>query len=550
MERAQRAPSIRCHDGRPRYKRVRVTQTLHHWHLAVCLLSSLLMVGATARRCDAVGGVLVVNTEDEALQQPVAARMELYRAGGKPQIVRHVVPAGRGFVLNESIELALPDGPYQFRLTRGPEYRVIEGNFTLERTSQDERTVKLPRMVDMKSEGWISCDMAVPPKTADLRLRMIAEDLHFANGVGDQSDSTPAALMPANLAPYKPLWTVHHSVASPDSDLLFCPTAGSSDAIVARAGEISAQMIDRVGADDSVRIAVVNPFAWSLPVWLASGQVDGFFVLGDWLREDRRVEKIADGRPPGTIGFDGPRGPGRYAESIYWNLLEAGFRLAPLAGTGVKPGQTSATTIGYNRVYVTGGLSQDVESSPEPRRGAALLRSAADCLAAAWAGQSTVSNGPMLRPALGGYPPGHVFRAAPGETLHLDMQLNLSVRDEVDYLEIMHNGRVFHSARLDEFAAAGGRLPEMKIDNSGWVTVRVVTQHEDHFRLATSAPWYFEFKGAPRISRNAVVFFGTWLNDCEARLRALPAEELAKHVPYVVAARKFWTGRLSEATVD
>lgn len=506
------------------------------------------MIGFACENCSAAGGVFVVTTEDETRSQPVASRMELYRADGKPQIVRNVVGAGRGVVVSESIELALPDGQYQFRFTRGPEYRIIQGNFTLERTSDDARTVTLPRMVDMKGEGWLSCDMAVPPATDNLRLRMMAEDLHFAAVVDAETSPSFPAAVPKNISPYQPLLTVDQVTADHDGDVLFYPDIDSSldrkPLLSSLAGETTGQMIQRVSEDENIRTAVANPFAWELPLWLASEKIDGIFLLGDWLREDKRVEQIKDGRPANRIGFDGPRGPGRYAEFVYWNLLEAGLRIAPVAGTGVNRGQGATAPIGYNRVYATADKGDEESSSRKP------LVDANELLQAIWSGQSVVTNGPMLRPSLDGYPPGHTFTASSGETLHLAMALDLSVRDEVDYLEIIHNGRSFHSARLDEFAKAGGMLPEMVIQESGWVMVRVVTAHEDHYRFATSAPWFIEFESKPRISREAVNFFGKWLTDAEQRLRLLPANEVAKHVPAVTTARRFWTQRLKDATTD
>ena len=59
--------------------------------------------------------------------------------------------------------------------------------------------------------------------------------------------------------------------------------------------------------------------------------------------------------------------------------------------------------------------------------------------------------------------------------------------------------KVHYSARLDEFAKAGGMLPPVNAKESGWVTIRVVTLYEDHFRAAMSAPWYIEFEGQPRV---------------------------------------------------
>ncbi|MAI32729.1 MAG: hypothetical protein CMM07_13780, partial [Rhodopirellula sp.] len=165
---------------------------------------------------------------------------------------------------------------------------------------------------------------------------------------------------------------------------------------------------------------------------------------------------------------------------------------------------------------------------------------------AAWNGQSVATNGPLLRPMLGGELPGHVFKARPGETLVLQAELQLAVRDPVEYLEVIHNGTVHYSARLDEFAKAGGILPPVNARESGWVTIRVVTLYEDHFRAAMSAPWYIEFEGQPRVTKKSVEFFRRWLADYEERLKRLPAAELQRHVPFVRAARNFWTRKAEQ----
>ena len=294
---------------------------------------------------------------------------------------------------------------------------------------------------------------------------------------------------------------------------------------------------------DEVKIAIENPFAWQVPVWLASGQVDGFFILGDWLRLDRKVLTIADGRGPQGVSLGGDQALGRWAEKIYWNLLDAGFRIPPLAGSGDRGRQTP---VGYNRLYV-GKPSQRYNGGPPE---AVRVVSEVEWWNAAWKGQSVATNGPLLRPMLGGQLPGYVFKARPGETLELQAELQLAVRDPVEYLEVIHNGKVHYSARLDEFAKAGRMLPPVNAKESGWVTIRVVTLYEDHFRAAMSAPWYIEFEGQPRITRESVEFFRQWLSDYEERLKRLPPQELQRYVPYVRAARKFWSQKAEEATTD
>jgi hypothetical protein len=458
-----------------------------------------------AARAD--GGKLTLVTRDEAAGSGVPARLELRAEKGRPPTIRKAQRSGEGVVIDREIELSLREGNYRFRVLRGPEYRVVEGNFEVQPGATDTRIVDLVRMVDMRSEGFLSGDLAWPG-TLDEKLPtlMAAEDLHVAAVVAETS--SPADAKDSRTK------SVGQTVV-PDGDWLTYPGSDPQS--------------------DS-RLAVANPFAWELPIWLATKRIDGFFVLGDWLRDGPAIEKFREGRPPAEIGFTGNDGPGRYAETVYWRMLEAGFRIPPLAGTITNGGDH---VIGYNRVYGIGpslGTQDDRRAEPITDEGAFYR--------AVWEGRSVVTNGPLLRPTLGGYAPGHVFQASPGEALKLMPELHLAVRDPVDYLEVIHNGKRVHSVRLDEYAKAGGTIPELTFRESGWVMIHVVTQHEGHFRAALSAPWYIEFAGAPRVSREAVEFFRQWLSDCEQKLKQLPSDRLTPYIEPVRAARAFWEQKL------
>ena len=531
--------------------------------LVLCTGMLWLTVAMTGslRDTHAAGGSLTVSVRDEADESPVITRMVVQRADapGRRVTVRRTVPAGVGVVLDRSAELSLPDGQYRFSMIRGPEYRIITGNFALERTSLDDHSVALPRMVEMIQEGWTSGDCCVPPSPYSLPLRMASEDLHLATVLG-HVDAKPIAGRRDDEPPKNdPSW-INENATHNDGVVFYLPElqplaereAGDKTTVQAEAGIatenetkslIPVEKMVQLGMQDEVKIAIENPFAWQVPVWLASGQVDGFFILGDWLRLDRKVLTIADGRGPQGVSLGGDQALGRWAEKIYWNLLDAGFRIPPLAGSGDRGRQTP---VGYNRLYV-GKPSQRYNGGP-PK--AVRVVSEVEWWNAAWKGQSVATNGPLLRPMLGGQLPGYVFKARPGETLELQAELQLAVRDPVEYLEVIHNGKVHYSARLDEFAKAGGMLPPVNAKESGWVTIRVVTLYEDHFRAAMSAPWYIELEGQPRITRESVEFFRQWLSDYEERLKRLPPQELQRYVPYVRAARKFWSQKAEEATTD
>ena len=529
--------------------------------LGTGLLWLTVTMAASLRDAHAAGGSLTVSVRDEADESPVITRMLVQRADapGRRVTVRKTVPAGVGVVLDRSAELSLPDGQYRFSMIRGPEYRIITGNFALERTSLDDHSVALPRMVNMLQEGWTSGDCCVPASPYSLPLRMAAEDLHLARVLG-HVDAKPIAGRRDDEPPENdPCW-INENATHQDGVVFYLPdtqppvelqpdakTAVHADAGIAKEKEanslIPVEKIVELGGQDEVKIAIENPFAWQVPVWLASGQVDGFFILGDWLRLDRKVLSITDGRGPQGVSLGGNQALGRWAEKIYWNLLDAGFRIPPLAGSGDRGRQTP---VGYNRLYV-GKPSQRYRGGL-PKANA--VASEAEWWNAAWNGHSVATNGPLLRPMLDGQLPGYVFTARPGEVLELQAELQLAVRDPVDYLEVIHNGKVHYSARLDEFAKAGGMLPPINANESGWVTIRVVTLYEDHFRAAMSAPWYIEFEGRPRITRGSVDFFRKWLGDYEERLKRLPPQELQRYVPYVRAARKFWSQKAENATAN
>lgn len=581
----------------------------------------------------AAGGDFNLTVIDEATGRPTIARVEITRqtSAETPLVRRRVnlprrmpktVTTGRGFVIDGDVDLVLPDGSYQFRITRGLEYRLLTGHFSIERTSQDARRLMLPKILDLRKHGWTSGDCLLDQSGAtaavdSLPMRMAAADLNFIAvcppGPGKRSEAgravekpVPGRTLPKRLGAPDQRTVDSAGAEGPDAarppDWTHLPLwidprvraggglafyGAGDDAFTQAFVDADGETFDRPGTEDAaqdaansysetwraterlmavghraaaaaeaapIRVAVTDPFAWPLPVWLASGRVAGFFVLGDWLRLDRQVMSRPAGRAIDRAPGRSPMTLGREAEQIYWHLLDCGLPIVPLAGT---VDQADTTPLGYNRLYVA-GLVEERAGPEEGRRGygrgpapAAAVRSADQWWRAAWAGRSVATNGPLLRPTLQGYLPGHTFELEPGQTLSLTPELQLTVQDPVDYLEVIVNGRVHQSARLDEFAAAGGRLSPLVVDRPGWALIRVVTEYPDHFRAATSAPWFFTVGGRRRVSARSVEFFQQWLSEYEDRLKTLPPKKLERHVPLVRAARVFWK-RLAQqaATTD
>lgn len=500
------------------------------------------------------GGSFLLQVVDGESGEPVPVRIVLSRENGTRAPIRRAVDAGVGVVIDGEVELSLAPNTYRFEISRGPEYRVTSGSFTLDRDSEDSRTLELSRIADLASEGWVAGDVmaAVHPRHAGTLMASeslpvagllsrsdAAEPPVLAEGYFARSDlirggGEAAGLLAIGLTPEE------SGVKSGESS----PEAPSSDFLRTISRAASA-----VDPPRPPRWIIANPLAWDVPIWLSSGRIDGVVVLGDFLQLDQKQTTIPGSRVPTKLEFREPRGLGRWAEHVYWQMLEAGLHPVPAAASGAG---LVANPIGYNRVYVH--LGTPASGSPSGPAAARLPSgnwrgnwTGEDWWSGFWGGRTVVTNGPLLRPTLDGFPPGHRFEARAGETLELTPQLRLAIRDPVDYLDVIRNGQIVYHARLDEFAKAGGMIPALRFEQSGWVAIRVMTKYESHYRAAISAPWFVVFDGTPRISSRGVAFFNEWLAEREQMLREASPEMLKRHVPYVRAARQFWQQRAEAA---
>ena len=282
---------------------------------------------------------------------------------------------------------------------------------------------------------------------------------------------------------------------------------------------------------ERVHVDIEKPFWWDMPVWIASRKVDSIGIAHNHMQRDGVLDNEAWGKPRDKTFYPAPQGNGRWTQAIYYHLLNCGLRIPPSAGSasGVLP-----NPVGYNRVYV------HVEGDLTWEKWWAGLR----------AGRVVVTNGPMLRPLVNGERPGHVFTAYEGETVELDIGLQLAMREKVDYLEIVKDGEVVHEVRLDEWAKKNGELPPIKFDRSGWLIVRAVTNSPKTYRFAATGPYYVDIAGRPRISRKSAQFFVDWVAERTQRVKLEDETQRTAVLKYHRAARDFWEAILEKANAD
>ncbi len=440
------------------------------------------------------------------------------------------------FAVPGRIILQLRPGKYTFEMERGPEYKIRSGHFTITRGDADSHEVTMERFVDMKSEGWWSGDLHIHRPADEIEQLMQAEDLHVAPVITWWNERNAWA----KKAPPNPL-LVHfdknrwyHLMAGEDERgggaLLFfnlsapLPITGSQ-----REYPSSCDFLKLARQHPEVHVDIEKPFWWDMPLWIASGMVDSIGLCNNHLQRDGMLDNEAWGKPRDTISYPSPLGNGLWSQDIYYQLLNAGIRIPPSAGSasGVLP-----NPVGYNRVYVHCGESLDHAAWWENLR----------------AGQVVVTNGPLIRdPRANGELPGHIFRAEEGQSVELQATLNLSLRDKVEYMEVIKDGEIAHQVRLHEWAASSGRLPLVVFEQSGWMLIRAVTNNSKTFRFASTGPFYVQIGTERRVSRSACQFFLDWVYERARQLKLADDEQQESVMRYHRFARDYWQALLDSA---
>lgn len=477
----------------------------------------------------AADGELRLDVVDSSTKLPVPVRVELTNSRGRPIKLRNVGTASLGgyFYLSGSATLGLRRGDYLFHLDAGPEYRTQRGDFTINRYADDGKTVEMRRFANLTDEGWYAGDLDSERPARHLPIVAATENVHYVPSIAWRYDGKR--------------WKASHTTVSrevePDDAYGAGRTLGPTAALVELAGgslllvgdepwrqaplelpaDATSMQVIALADAAGLRLVAATPTAWELPLWIASGRLDVVSILTRQTEWKKALSKDPGGRPRDTGFYPGKQGLARWGMDVYFHLLNSGLRVAPVAGSGSG---ANDSPLGTNRVYVQLGQAF---SSPAWWEGVER-------------GTTVVTNGPLLRPSVGGEAPGATFYLEEGETDTFDIALNLATRTTVEYLEILKNGEVYEEVRLSDWASKGGRLPPVVFDNSGWFAVRAVTVDRDKYQFALTAPYYVESTSGPRISKRSTEFFLAWLDE----LQPLVGQSVSCTQQELDAARRFW----------
>jgi len=411
------------------------------------------------------GKPLVCRVVDAASGRATAARIRLVDAGGE-----EVVPIGHPETLSEKAQegdvriqrrrFAYVNGsfevdprrlPLRYQVIKGYEYTIAEGDLTAEQL-RGGATIPLSRWSRLAGRNWYSGDIHIhhiAPKTC--RLEMEAEDLNVANILSsdfteDQavfegrvnSNSGGDRLIYVNqefrnhhlghmcllnlkklIEPVKPAHPYQHPL-----HLDVC------DRVHAQGGYVSwAHFPSWPGAES--------------PLDVAMEKLDGLEIMS--VLEPREFplylkQVVTDAEPNSGL-------------HLWYRFLNCGFRLTATAGTDKM---TTWVTAGSNRVYAQ-------------LEGAFTYQSWIDALKA---GNTFVSNSPLLSLTVNGRPPGATLHLEAKKSKAIEIHAAVDSQLPCHRLEIVANGQVVAQATPSGARYHAELRLEHPLNQSSWIAAR------------------------------------------------------------------------------
>jgi hypothetical protein len=505
---------------------------------APALLFAVALLTAIPNRIEAANdGQLALTVVDRATGKPIACRMHLKNAAGRPRLPKKVPAWDDHFVVPGQIVLKLPTGNYTFEFERGPEYKIVTGHFTIANFADDSKQVEMVRGADMAAEGWWSGDLDVRRPVKEIELLMQAEDLHVVPLVtwgNDHNSWTSGGLPKDPLVRFDEnrfCYLLGAQHVRPGGTLYYFNLS-----TLLKLGPPTAEfppilnVLEKVRAQPGVWVEASKPFWWDVPMLVALGQLDSIQVAHNHLGRTKSIPNEADGKPRDAKRFPGMLGNALWSQQIYFHLLNCGLRIPPTAGSGSG---VTTNPVGYNRVYV------HVEDELTYEKWWENLR----------AGRVMLTNGPLLRPTVRGELPGHVFQIEKGKAEEFELGLTLSIREPVTYLEIIKNGHVVQEIRFEDYRQSG-KLPKIRFDSSGWFLLRVVGEQSKTYRFGMTGPYFVEAGYGPRISKSSAQFFLDWVIERARRIQIDDSQQRREVLELHRKARDFWQDLVKKANAE
>lgn len=435
-------------------------------------------------RTPAAFGRVRLNITDARTGRAVPARVGLYDETGRMPLpsdqavpvrrftdrIRRVwlnrrtfwpVESREAFYVGGSYEARVPSGSYDVVVSRGPEYRLHHQRVAIAPGEVTQVRVPLNRYDDLPAKGWFSGESHLHlqrDQVADREAwtQVAAEDLHIAHLLE----------MGNIMGTYfkQPAWGTQGRY---ERDGVALVSGQEDPRTVARGHTIHWNVKAHAHFERGVFFQYHRVFERTR----RGGAITGYAHHGE-LFNGRRG--LALDVPFGLVDFIEVLQGGRIATETWYDLLNLGFKVLPVAGADWP--YFGPTLPGVERTYVKVDGPFSIDS----------------WLAGFRRGRAYVTNGPFLELTVNGQPMGAELRVPRGAKLEIDATAHLNPDvDALDRLELVVLGDVARQ----EPARGQDRVrltTTLTADRSLWLAVRAYGSHQEaqFTTVAHSAPIY------------------------------------------------------------
>jgi TolB protein len=441
-----------------------------------------------------------------------------------------------------TLHIAVPVGPLKIEVMKGFAYQVATLPVQAHQPWFQETVVQLTRLDwhSPQNVQWISGDLHVHMNyggvyrnsPANLLEQAASEDLGVVNnlivnkeqrfpdlgysGAGLDRASYADVLLIHGQEFHTSYWG-HRGLLNIADHILLPGYAGYPNTAAASLYPMNADVYDMAHAHGAL-VGAVHPFD-EIP--------DPFAAPAPKITDELPID-VALGKLDylEIVGFSDHRS----TAAVWYRLLNLGFRVPAGAGTDAMANFASLRgPVGMNRVFarVPGGLLDEKM-----------------WLDALKKGRTFATNGPLLEFSLGEQQIGDEL-ALPQQQEAVRFTAKLRSIVPVDHLEVVCNGHVAATLKLDagrSSSDAGGTIP---VAESGWCLLRassVAAEYPvlDNYVYATTSPIYISVSGKRPHSPEDAQYFVAWIDRVAEATAAYPDWNSADEKKYVL-------GRIAEA---
>ncbi len=418
------------------------------------------------------------------------------------------------FHLMEMANLLVPAGKIKIEVAKGLEYVPVAKTVDIQPGDQKRVAIKLEPLENgwRDAKNWISADLHVhmnyggtyqdiserlaeQAKAEGLRIvsnLVVNKEQRFPDiaSVGENQDNfTYGSVVIVSGQEFHTSYWGHRGLVGQRGAILLPGYAGYPNTAAASLYPMNADVYDMAHAQGALVGAVhpfdaePNPFANppekitdELPVDVALGKLDYMEI----------------------VGFSDHRS----TAAVWYRLLNLGFRIPAGAGTDATADYAAPIRghVGMDRVYVW---------VPEESRTLDTWKEGLKH------GRTFATNGPLIEFTLARHKVGDELKFDDAQVA-VPFTAKLRSIVPVDHFEVVCNGRVTQSLKLEGMRDSADVTGSLPLKESGWCVLRASSDKAeypvlDNYAYATTSPVYVTIGGRPPRSPDDAKYFAAWI---------------------------------------